>query len=150
MFEIKARLRQSGRVQWRDFYEYLDRRMLRGGGLEEEQGGDFWGGLKTYMELVGVRGNDAEDLEGQMVAGEKHLRLGRCVQAVRTMRDTTTPRLSQTVPNTKNPCAEIMTFFHIPKEPTAQPQPWTLYCYCLQPPHLHTYITPCLDMHANT
>lgn len=42
MFEIKARLRQSGRVQWRDFYEYLDRRMLRGGGLEEEQGGDFW------------------------------------------------------------------------------------------------------------
>lgn len=73
-----------------------------------------------------MRGDDPEDLEGQMVAGEKHLRLGRCVQAVCTMSDTTTLRLSQTVPNTKNPRAEIMTFFHIPKERTAEPQPWTL------------------------
>lgn len=120
---LRARLRQSGRVQWRDFHEYVDRRTLR-----EEVAGrrprgraqrTFPGGLKADMVLVGVRVDGAEDLEGQMVSGEKHLRLGRCVRA---MSDTSTLRLSQTVSNTSDPFHEIMAFSHIPK---AEPQPRT-------------------------
>lgn len=38
----------------------------------------FTGGVKADMGLVCLREDDAaEDLEGHMVAGEKHLRLGR-------------------------------------------------------------------------
>lgn len=39
--------------------------------------------------MVGLRSDDAEDLEGQMVAAEKLLRHGRCTQAGRNRNDAT-------------------------------------------------------------